>query len=76
MMTHPRSLTITRTVSTEGDVSTTFFGTFTICTGILISCSYVSLSVMNIQKAADNIRKNIKTRNCLFMLLNKNVLME
>ena len=74
MITQPRSLTVTRTVSMAADVSTTFFGMFTICTGILISRSYVSLSVMNIQNDADSSRKKTNTRNCLFLLLNKKFL--
>ena len=41
---------------------------------MLISCSYVSLSVIISQKTPESERKNKKIRNSLFTILNKKFL--
>ena len=51
-----------------------FLGTLVICTGILNSLSYVSLSVMSSQNTPETARKNKKTRNSLLAVPNKKFL--
>ena len=56
------------------EVSTTFLGMLLTVTGIFSSFSKVSFSVMISQNIAERNRKNMKTKNCLFRLLNKKLL--
>ena len=74
MSIRPLSRSVTLTVSSSSEVSTTFLGTLTMRTGISTSFSYVSLRVIISQKTPDNARKNKKVRNSLFTELNRKLL--
>ena len=70
----PLSLTVTWKVSAGSVVRTTFLGTLAMRTGMGISVSYVSFSVIKSQNSPLKPRKNKKIRNSLFNQLNRKFL--